>query len=45
MVLWYLVVLQVALEWEYKWFGGPMRGLGEHNNAAMEDLALQLGHR
>lgn len=36
---------QVALEWENKWFGGPLAGLSEHNNAAMEDLAEQLGHR
>lgn len=38
-------VWQVALEWENKWFGGPLAGLSEHNNAAMEDLAEQLGHR
>lgn len=36
---------QMALEWENKWFGGPLAGLSEHNNAAMEDLAEQLGHR
>lgn len=35
----------MALEWEYKWFGGELMGLGEHNNAAMRDLASQLGHR
>ncbi|CBN75514.1 conserved unknown protein [Ectocarpus siliculosus] len=38
-------ISSVALEWETKWFGGPMGGLNEHNNAALEDLAETLGHR
>lgn len=38
-------VPQIALSWEHKWFGGPMGGLSEHNNAALDDLAEQLGHR
>ncbi|CAM9912419.1 unnamed protein product, partial [Choristocarpus tenellus] len=35
-------ICSVALEWEYKWFGGPMEGLDRHNNAAVVDLAEQL---
>ncbi|CAM9704782.1 unnamed protein product, partial [Phaeothamnion confervicola] len=35
----------LALDWEYKWFGGPMRGLEEHNNAAVTDLAEILAKR
>ncbi|CAM9445426.1 unnamed protein product [Chrysoparadoxa australica] len=38
-------ICNMALEWEVKWFGGPLRKLRKHNNAALTDLAETLAMR